>query len=332
MTNDKALDIKQEISSSFLLSKKKVYAMSLVADAGIKRAAKKKTVATALSAPDIKDSINGVGVSQKANGESCVKVLTREKTHVTPKMLSQHLGVKPQDIIIEHTGIIRFKMPTSRHRPPYPGISVGHYQITAGTIGCFVKDSSGRQYILSNNHVLANTDKGYYADPILQPGKLDGGKKSADIIAHLSYVVKLSATNPNEMDAATAEINKGLNLDFRINGKKSVKGTIEHANKMKVEKFGRTTGHTIGSITTRNLDLQVDYDGKLFDFQDQFEIKGVMSKGKRTMFCDGGDSGSLILQRGSFKAVGLLFSGNDDGTTFATPIEAVLQAFSVNIL
>ncbi|HEY2350841.1 MAG TPA: hypothetical protein VGH64_17595 [Puia sp.] len=332
MTNDKALGIKQEISSGFLFSKTKVYAMSFAAGMDKKKGGGGKPVAHTLSAPDIKSSINGVGVSEKANGEKYVKVLTRDKTHVTPKILSAHFGVKAQDIIIEHTGIIRFKMNTGRHRPIYPGISVGHYQITAGTIGCFVKDGKGRQYILSNNHVLANTDKGYYGDPILQPGKLDGGKKPKDIIAQLSYVVKLSTTDPNEMDAAIAEISKGINPDFRIDGKKSVNGLIDHANHMKVEKFGRTTGHTVGSVTTRNLDLQVDYDGELLDFQDQFEIKGVMSKGKRTMFCDGGDSGSLILQKGSFKAVGLLFSGNDDGTTFATPIRTVLDAFSVNIL
>ncbi len=328
MILDKALDLKQQISSSFLQNrtKKKVYMMNL------KFAAPPKLLARALTAPDIQETINGVGVSQRANGEHIVKVLTRSLSNVSPLSLSQHFGVDKRDIIIEHTGPISFKSPTGHHRPPFPGISVGHYLITAGTLGCFVENKSGKQFILSNNHVLANTDKGHYNDPILQPGKLDGGKKAMDVIAKLTDLVSLSRTKPNEMDAAIAILEEGLNPLFKINKTKKVNGTIIPANHLKVEKFGRTTGHTTGSITTRNLDLQVDYDNQLIDFQDQFEIKGGMKNGKRIMFCDGGDSGSLILERGSLKAVGLLFSGNDEGTTFATPIDEVLSAFSVKIL
>ena len=50
------------------------------------------------------------------------------------------------------------------------------------------------------------------------------------------------------------------------------------------------------------------------------------------MFCDGGDSGSLIFDSNSLHAVGLLFAGTDDGTTFATPINEILSTFSVKIL
>ena len=50
------------------------------------------------------------------------------------------------------------------------------------------------------------------------------------------------------------------------------------------------------------------------------------------MFCDAGDSGALILEQHTLNAVGLLFAGTDDGTTFATPIKEVLTELSVKIL
>jgi len=63
----------------------------------------------------------------------------------------------------------------AKTRPIIGGISVGHYNITAGTIGCIVYDSSNKAYILSNNHVLANTStiqhaKAKVGDAIYSPG------------------------------------------------------------------------------------------------------------------------------------------------------------------
>ncbi len=47
------------------------------------------------------------------------------------------------------------------------GGSIGHYKITAGTLGGFVEDDE-RYYMLSNNHVLANGNLCFGGDPILQ--------------------------------------------------------------------------------------------------------------------------------------------------------------------
>jgi len=66
-----------------------------------------------------------------------------------------------------------------RHRPAYPGISIGHHKISAGTFGAVVKDEeTGNSLILSNNHILANGTNGHdgrakIGDPILQPGPYD---------------------------------------------------------------------------------------------------------------------------------------------------------------
>jgi hypothetical protein len=89
---------------------------------------------------------------------------------------------------------------TKRVRPAGGGYSVGHFQITAGTIGTCVYDLlpgastdpvnpvhgvgiPSKFYILSNNHVLANVNLGPIGAPILQPGPFDGGVNPADKIA-----------------------------------------------------------------------------------------------------------------------------------------------------
>jgi hypothetical protein len=276
---------------------------------------------------ELMQKVNGVGIGQKPNGESFVKVLTRDKLGLRPAALSKFYGMPAADIVIEETGLIKLRTPTGLHRPAFPGISVAHYRVTAGTLGCFVEDEKKKIYILSNNHVLANTNRGKYKDAILQPGLMDGGRKTKDMIAELSYLVELDRSGPNRMDAAIAAVLPDMKYDLSF-GKKKISGTADPVNGMKVEKLGRSTGHTKGRITTRNLDIQVDFDGKAVDFIDQFEIKG----NRGTMFCDAGDSGALVYEKDTMKAVGLLFAGTDDGTSFATPINEVLDTFSVRIL
>lgn len=75
-------------------------------------------------------------------------------------------------------------------RPAPGGVSIGHKDITAGTLGCLVR-RNGRTFILSNNHVLANSNDAQPLDPILQPGPYDGGNVNADTIARLTDFVPI---------------------------------------------------------------------------------------------------------------------------------------------
>ena len=98
-------------------------------------------------------------------------------------MIASEFDGIPTDII--PTGVIRAFMPnTGRIRPAPGGVSIGHINITAGTLGCLVKKNN-EVFILSNNHVLANSNNGQIGDPILQPGKYDGGSYPNDHIANL---------------------------------------------------------------------------------------------------------------------------------------------------
>ncbi len=95
----------------------------------------------------------------------------------------------PTDVV--RTGpIFAFQNPRDRFRPAPGGVSLGHASITAGTLGCLVR-KQGRLYILSNNHVIANSNDAAVGDPILQPGSADGGRNPADLIARLSEWVPI---------------------------------------------------------------------------------------------------------------------------------------------
>lgn len=97
--------------------------------------------------------------------------------------------------------------PLAKQKPIESAFSVGHVQITAGSLGAIVKKGFKR-YLLSNSHVLANSGKGKPGDKVLYPGPADGGEDPANWIATLSEAVPFTKGGAfvNEVDAALAEV------------------------------------------------------------------------------------------------------------------------------
>jgi hypothetical protein len=224
-----------------------------------------------------------------------------------------------------------------RQRPLLIGCSVGHLQITAGTIGCFVQPRGGGSLcILSNNHVLANENRAKKGDAVLQPGALDGGAKPDDVVAKLLHFVRLKRPGINFVDCATAEItgDPGVNLTkLRGLGKFAGLGDAFVDEGQAVSKIGRTTGLTHGTVTAFELDnVVVRFDVGNVRFDNQIEIEGSGNKA----FSDGGDSGSVIVDAAK-RGVALLFAGSDQGgtngkgLTYANPLRMVLDALKVNL-
>lgn len=102
-----------------------------------------------------------------------------------------------------------------RHRPAPGGVSIGHRDVTAGTLGCVVRRGAER-LILSNNHVLANTNAAEPGDPILQPGSYDGGRLPDDAIAVLERFVPIEMIEESSTCAAAQRITMALNAVARI--------------------------------------------------------------------------------------------------------------------
>jgi hypothetical protein len=224
-----------------------------------------------------------------------------------------------------------------RHRPLAIGTSVGHFAITAGSLGCFVRAGrSGPYMILSNNHVLADENAGHKGDAIIQPGSVDGGSRRKDTVATLERFIRLARSRPNSVDCAVASVQEGMEIDpARIRGIGSLKGVYEGPldTIRRVRKLGRTTGPTSGRVTAFELDdVVISYDLGDIRFDGQLEIAG-----SRGPFSLGGDSGSLIVTP-DLEAFGLLFAGSETGgpsghgLTYANPIDRVLSALKVRVL
>jgi hypothetical protein len=226
-------------------------------------------------------------------------------------------------------------------RPLSIGASVGHVDVTAGTIGAFVKRGKAA-YLLSNNHVLANEDQAKAGDRILQRAAYDGGRQPSERVARLRYWIRLKKTGANAVDAAIAEIDEGIAYDAaRLRGLvKAADRTLAGVGPALVDegdavfKIGRTTGATAGRITAFDLDnVIVNYEIGNLRFDGQIEIEGAGS----APFSDGGDSGSLIVNA-RMEAAALLFAGGDSGgsnglgLTYANPIQRVLTDLKATLL
>jgi hypothetical protein len=308
----------------------------------------------------------GYGFKQKSGAstsEMCVIALVRVKLPMTslaphevvPKMLD---GVATD--VVQVGDIRALQNRTDKWRPAPGGVSIGHYRITAGTLGTVVRDAAnGDRLILSNNHVLANSNDAEIGDTISQPGPIDGGHAINDKIATLERFIQIEFSeepsdcgmakwvadaanffarllgsrsmlipirqNPaavNQVDAAVARPVNDADLSNEILDIGDISGTAEATLGMGVRKSGRTTAFTSGQITVLEATIDVNYgEGRTARFEGQI-VSTAMSQG--------GDSGSLLVAGDSLKAVGLLYAGSEQVTIF-NPIDEVLSALSIEL-
>jgi hypothetical protein len=206
----------------------------------------------------------------------------------------------------------------------------------SGTLGALVQDGNGRQYLLSNNHVLARSDHANVGDTIVQPGLIDNnctpnGEGPGTVPAgSLAGWLPLRSSSTN-VDAAIAQVAShtvdpsgsilelgGRQADGALAaappGISSTGGRGEAPSlQLRVAKSGRTTGLTCAGVSALSLDVSVDY------YQDCAETRPYLTKtftnqlaisGNR--FTDAGDSGALVVDAGNAEPVGLFFAGGTD--------------------
>jgi len=314
-----------------------------------------------------KANVVGVAVGYKEKGgqktkEPSLIVMVRKKV---PLSELKRRDIVPSEIDrvitdVKEVGEIRAlsQDPTDRWRPAPGGVSIGHYRITAGTLGTVARDiGTNEKLILSNNHVLADSNDGEIGDAVLQPGAYDGGVLPADTIAQLVKFIPIrfiqetpdcpistSVANtanlvaralgsrhrllavrlqqlPNQVDAALAKPIEANMLSDEILSIGQIVGTKEAELGLAVRKSGRTTGYTTGTIELLDATVSVNYGaGRTAVFEDQI-VSTAMSQG--------GDSGSLLVDATENLAVGLLFAGSEQ-TTIHNPIGAVINALNIS--
>jgi hypothetical protein len=212
-----------------------------------------------------------------------------------------------------------------------------------GTLGSLV-NRAGATFILSNNHVIADSDAGTVGDAVTQPGLIDTNCQSTGTatVANLSQFFTLEGNPANPVDAASAQVVSGkvdasgnillLGATTDTNGvpvaapPEGGSGTGATVS-MAVAKSGRSSGLTCSTVDTVMATFSVQYQkgcgtGTMFtvNYSGQISVAGGD-------FSQEGDSGSLVVTQGGANPVGLLFAGSDTDTV-ANPIGAVLSAMA----
>lgn len=202
-----------------------------------------KSRAYLLSLPNVVGVGEGFKIKDGVNtGERCIVVSVTKKLPMIQLNINELIPAMVLDVITDvvQTGEFRSIIMCSevsnidrqgRVRPAPGGVSVGHYLVTAGTIGLpmvfknmYVRNlventMNTRPMILSNNHVLANCGDSYIGDPIYQPGSYDGGT-DADIIAKLYEAVPLKFVDTSDCGIASGVVST-LNKVAKAFGRKS---------------------------------------------------------------------------------------------------------------
>lgn len=218
-------------------------------------------------------------------------------------------------------------------RPVPIGVSTGRAdECAAGTIGARVTSGHNTVYALSNNHVYAKENNAGRGDEVEQPGLYDThcSYSSANDLGTLSSWIPIDFSGgANTVDAAIAQTDtKTLGNATPSGGYGTPSATTATATLgMAVEKYGRTTSLTQGTVCATNTDVNIGYTSGTAYFVNQIVV--CSNKGP---FIKAGDSGSLLVTSSAHQPTGLMFAGDSSGHYgFANPIDDVLSALHVSI-
>lgn len=192
-----------------------------------------------------------------------------------------------------------------------PGDSIGLQSGGTGTLGGVVVDELDRYYILTNNHVAANSNRARVLEDIHHPGPADRLGRS---IGKLARFEPIYFDRPNYIDAALVAL-AGEDTE----PSQQTETTTARVG-WKVQKHGRTTGHTYGEVIGRNAAVNIDFgDQGVARFENQIITDFML---------DSGDSGSMLLSRNGHP-VGLGFAGSYS-ISIHNPINLVLRTLGVS--
>lgn len=258
-----------------------------------------------------------------------------------------------------------------RHQPwrPAPGgVSIGHYAITAGTLGMVTVTKAGYYVGLSNNHVLANSNAGKIGDAIYQPGPHDGGTVANQIgvlHAYVPIVMDGAPPIPDECPIAT-KIASVLSRAAKLIGSQSRYRAVDAAEENVMDAALVALQHDTGeeyivldateqklpvsNIMERDIvpGIPVAKSGRTTGFTTgtlaavEAAVRVQYGAGKTATFVRqliiqqagfsaGGDSGSVVYNPETRRIIGLLFAGSDQ-VTIVNPIGPVAAALDLDLV
>ncbi len=285
------------------------------------------------------DGVFGVGIGE-TNGSLAITVLvdgTNRAAELPPVLDDLPVSIRVTGAI--HAFACGGSNPQIAYPLPVPlGVSTSDPLLcAAGTIGYKVRDNAtGAIGWIGNAHVVSigsNACPGAapIGTPLYQPGLLDASCTADQNIGILSRDVPISFGGGNNLVdcgfvlSSDAEVSSDiLNLGPQVNN--VVPAFVGQA----VQKNGRTTFCTEGTVSAINVTITVMYDGAtcvMATFTNQIVVSPT---GTAPAFAAAGDSGSPIVDANN-NAVALLFAGDSTGNAIANPIGAVLDALNVSL-
>jgi hypothetical protein len=288
-------------------------------------------------------NVVGVGVSEKETngkklGNLALTVYVQKK--ISPSALTEKQRIDKDSFVmrdldsldfdIKEIGFIKKLSAKTRIRPVEVGVSEGHVDVTAGTGGVLVTDTSGSVFRVSNNHIYAMENAAKIGDPILQPAPYDGGRLQDKVGVLSKFIpINMNLNGINEVDCAMrTTLPEEKNTVYKTDIKPKFTRHVLIGDT--VTKMGRTTSLTTnGKVVDDSMTLSIWFDGGDIWFDNQILIES------NSVFSQGGDSGSPIFRRDidGDAWVGLLFAGSESGRyTIANHANKVEQYLGVKLL
>lgn len=300
-------------------------------------------------APDLlaTPGVVGIATGLTDQGNPAIFVFTKE-----PGITEIPVRLEGVPVVVRMTGVFHALKPNKTHggggsnggskvsttavlTPPVPiGVSTGNEdECSSGTIGARLTDGTN-YYALSNNHVYALENTAPIGSFVLQPGMYD----TQCIASGSNYIGELTSFIPinfsgsgNTVDAAVAKIYRDAQGNLMVGNATPADGygtpksaTVEPALGLSVEKYGRSTNLTEGTITGINATITIDYGSS---GSATFDNQIIVQSGKP--FLKAGDSGSLVVTSSGLNPVGLVFAGDNSGKYgVANNINTVLSSLS----
>ena len=221
---------------------------------------------------------------------------------------------------------------TSMHRPVVGGVSVSAARFAnsptgtpVGTLGAIARTTLTPEPMivgLSNHHVLCHDAGRQFGDEIIQPEPLPFiGRVPNDRLGQLVSFAFPEIVYSGTTDAAICTIEPPFAQAIADLGPTA--GTVAPSMAMLVTKRGRTTGQTFGFISGIGGTYWPDYphlppvtstisgnQTTLREMRDQIQVH--IDFPQSIVFLESGDSGSVLLESGTNRIVGLLFASGVD--------------------
>jgi len=247
-----------------------------------------------------------IGISVKHHSPKILRIYVEKLDPALLKTIPKtYLGYEVQVIEVGRIKpLLSAEERQKRHRPVFPGLSIGSVRVTAGTLTGICKDNVDGEYVLlSNYHVFYGT----IGEHILSPGPYDGGQDPQDLVGYLKRYVSITPSpSHNYVDSAIASVEVDFISDEPDLGSPLAIREVREGET--IVKAGRTTAVTRARVIDDAATIKVyDYPGVGTVIFDDVIITDYMAAG--------GDSGSTAFSTDGFW-VGQCFAGSDKITAF----------------